>query len=199
MTGQPRPDDEARARFHNGDTLDDIPIVRLPPTPQPNKRRGLLLAVTVLATAVVGALAGVGILALVDDGSANSNGRTAQGAPTASPASPSAEKPSAEAPPSSAPPITKQAAALEQVRIIQTPPTGGDPSSSYCLVYTGSSSGAEHEAILLMNAPGYQCQDMLSYDPTGETSPLVTEAPDCKAPSRAAVLSFAETGVGRTS
>lgn len=29
MTGQPRPDAEARARFHNGDTLGNIPVVRL--------------------------------------------------------------------------------------------------------------------------------------------------------------------------
>jgi hypothetical protein len=33
MTDQPRADDEALAKFHNGDPLDNVPVVRLPPTP----------------------------------------------------------------------------------------------------------------------------------------------------------------------
>ena len=41
VTDQPRADREALAKFHNGATLDNIPVLRLPPTPQLSKRRGL--------------------------------------------------------------------------------------------------------------------------------------------------------------
>ncbi|MER5185154.1 hypothetical protein ABT009_43915 [Streptomyces sp. NPDC002896] len=198
----PRPDEEL-IRFHNGDTLDNIPILRLPEPEATSSRRRpplKLLAILVPGIAVVGALAGLGLAALMDDPNPRPPAR-ADAPPSPTPStSPSATNPVTTASatpwtqPSSKPETETKATALEQVSIIQTPATGGDPGSSYCLIYTGSSSGPEREAILLMNAPGYQCHDMLPYDATGEHSPFMTEAPDCAAPARPAVLSFAEVG-----
>lgn len=48
-------------------------------------------------------------------------------------------------------------APLQAVHIISEPPTGGDPGSSFCLAWTGSGEGVGKDAVLLMNAPGYQC------------------------------------------
>ncbi|MFF9285424.1 hypothetical protein [Streptomyces griseosporeus] len=204
-----RPDEEeALARFHNGDTLDNIPVVRPlpPPAPVPTARwpRPAVLVSAALGAAVVGSLVGVGVVALV---SGRGQGKTQAEQPhsevsagatpaseqaTAAPGgSPQVQTPS---PADSEPIVGQQAAALEQVRIIQTPATGGDPSSVYCLVYTGSFSGSEKDAILLMNAPAVECHDLLPYDPSGERPPFSTEAPLCEAPSRPAVVSFAETG-----
>ncbi|MYZ09179.1 hypothetical protein GT028_17650, partial [Streptomyces sp. SID2999] len=47
--------------------------------------------------------------------------------------------------------------ALRTVNVISQPSTGGDPSSVYCLAWTGSASAGSRDAVLLMNAPGYQC------------------------------------------
>lgn len=119
---------------------------------------------------------------------------SATAAPAGEQNAPPGDRPESE-PPSptvSVPIVGQQSAPLEQVRVIQTPATGGDPGSTFCLVYTGSSSGPEREAILLMNAPAYQCSELLPYD--GVNSAFTTEAPLCEAPSRAAVVSFAETG-----
>lgn len=203
----PRPDDEELIRFHNGDTLDNIPVIRLPaaapPAPQPWSRL-TLACVAVLAAAVSG-LAVVGILHLAASGSPHTDARppiapsavaSSAGSPVSSP--PASSPPtSAPAPSSSASPSQSESLAvaaqpqLEQVRIIQAPATGGDPGTSYCLVYTGSESGGVKEAILLANAPAYQCTDLLQYDPEGAGS-FSEQEPSCEPPSRAAVLTFAE-------
>ncbi|MFJ8728693.1 serine/threonine-protein kinase [Streptomyces bauhiniae] len=47
--------------------------------------------------------------------------------------------------------------ALQTVNLISQPSTGGDPSSLYCVAWTGSASANTRDAVLLMNAPGYQC------------------------------------------
>ncbi len=210
MNGRPqrplRPDEEEElARFHNGDTLGGIPVVRpAPPSPpQPIREAGRRLrpaaiAAVALAAAVVGGLAGVGVLALAEDEGQGQRPEVA--APAATPPvaeqtmpAPDAVEPSrAPTPETSEPVVEQQSAALEQVRIIQTPATGGDPGSTFCLVYTGSSSGPERDAILLMNAPAYQCSELLPYD--GVNSAFTTEAPLCEAGSRTAVVSFAEAG-----
>lgn len=181
----PRPDEELE-RFHNGDTLDNIPIVR--PTPAPERPRHGRLALLALAIAAVGALAGVGIVSLADD--EDSAGKKEAAAPTRT-----SEPPSTYSAPSGpAPSSTVQTAKVEQVRIIQTPQTGGDPSSDYCLVYTGSFSGPAREAILLMGAPAYQCSELLPFDPSGETPAFTVDVPECVAPARPAVVTFAEPG-----
>ena len=43
------------------------------------------------------------------------------------------------------------------VHVISEPTTGGDPSVSYCIAWTGSSDSTGRDGVLLMNAPGYQC------------------------------------------
>ncbi|MEU1783917.1 MULTISPECIES: hypothetical protein [Streptomyces] len=48
-------------------------------------------------------------------------------------------------------------APLQVVHVISEPATVGDPGSAYCVAWTGSGSGDEKNAVLLMNAPGYQC------------------------------------------
>ncbi|MEU4046080.1 serine/threonine-protein kinase [Streptomyces antibioticus] len=63
--------------------------------------------------------------------------------------------------------------ALQRVNIISEPSTGGDPGVSYCVAWTGSGSDTSRDAVLLMNAPGYQCGgDVVSpagtQDPPGE-------------------------------
>ncbi|MGW7612178.1 serine/threonine protein kinase [Streptomyces sp. NPDC054766] len=49
--------------------------------------------------------------------------------------------------------------ALQRVNIISEPSTGGDPGVFYCVAWTRSGSGSDtsRDAVLLMNAPGYQC------------------------------------------
>ncbi|MFF0001717.1 serine/threonine protein kinase [Streptomyces avermitilis] len=58
--------------------------------------------------------------------------------------------------------------ALQTVNIISEPSTGGDPGVLYCVAWTGSGSGngTSRDAVLLMNAPGYQCGADL-VNPTG--------------------------------
>lgn len=192
-----RPDDkEELARFHNGDTLDNIPVIRIPQA-RPNGSSSARWVALIACVGVFGGLVGAGV-AYFSEGR---DGHTITHAPETSVSAPKTKGAGLPASPPSSPSTPTQAAStlgtvtqatLEQVRIIQTPPTGGDPGSTFCLVYTGSSSGTEREAILLMNAPGYQCQDLLPYD--GINSPFSTEAPNCQPPSREAVLSFAETG-----
>ena len=197
----PRPDEEDLVRFHNGDTLDNIPVVRL--REDAAQRHPWLKwgGLAVLAGAV-GALAGFGVASLIGGTSPQGADTAAHAAPTAaatstttaSPetdsATPSASIWTAPSPSTEPPEITTQAG-LEQVRVIQAPATGGDPSTSYCLVYTGSDSGGVKDAILLANTPAYQCTDLLPYDLTHGA--FLTEMPECEPQSRAAVLSFADS------
>lgn len=201
MTSQPpRPDEDDLARFHNGDTLDNIPVVRLPgPAASSQRRQPWTTAVLVLIVGAFGALAGVGIATLTD-GSPRPAGQAA-GAPkptaparTASASMPAAASATPWTEPSPTPtgmsgPAEPKAAALESIDVIESPETGGDPSVAYCLVYTGSESDGAKEAILLANAPAYQCRDMLSYDPNG-TGAFFDQTPVCEAPSRPALLTF---------
>ncbi|WP_369255178.1 hypothetical protein [Streptomyces sp. R35] len=73
---------------------------------------------------------------------------------------------------------------VQAIHVISEPATGGDPGSSYCLAWTGSSNGAGKDATLLMNAPGYQCgADLVgangqAIQPDG-TSVFYGTPPDC--------------------
>ncbi|MGW7525737.1 hypothetical protein [Streptomyces sp. NPDC054783] len=75
-------------------------------------------------------------------------------------------------------------APLQAIHVISEPPTGGDPGSSYCLAWTGSSDGTGKDATLLMNAPGYQCgADLVGTDGQAiradGTSVFYGSPPDC--------------------
>ncbi len=207
MNGRPQrplsPDEEEElARFHYGDTLGGDPVVCPAPPQQAQepaaRPRAAVVAAVALAAAIVGGLAGLGVLALTrDDGQERQPEAAAPAAtpPVAehtTPAPDVGEPSQAPTPEVSGPGVGQQSDALEQVRIIQTPATGGDPGATFCLVYTGSSSGPGRDAILLMNAPAYQCSELLPYD--GVNSAFTTEAPICETTSRAAVVSFAEAG-----
>ncbi|MGW7074655.1 hypothetical protein [Streptomyces sp. NPDC054866] len=180
----PRPDEELLARFHNGDTLDSIPIVR--PTVPPGGPRYVRLLLLALGVAAVGALAGVGLVSLADGGEPSGRDEAAA-VPTRTSQPPDTYHAPSDPAPSTTP------TRLEHVRVIETPLTGGDPGSVYCLVYTGSSSGMAREAILLMGAPAYQCSELLPFDPSGATSAFSVEVPDCVAPARPAMLTYAES------
>ncbi|MEU9141301.1 hypothetical protein AB0D33_36065 [Streptomyces sp. NPDC048404] len=47
--------------------------------------------------------------------------------------------------------------ALQRENVISEPSTGGDPGVFYCVAWIGSASDISRDAVLLMNAPGYQC------------------------------------------
>ncbi|WP_329140973.1 hypothetical protein [Streptomyces sp. NBC_00670] len=198
----PRPDeDEDLLRFHNGDTLDNIPVVRLPPDPPQGATTQRVpvwrLAAGAVAVAGVSALAVIGALQLArGDGGAPQAAaapeRSSGAAPASTPdrsvsAAPAPSESVWEAPAASATPAV---GGLERVRVVQAPETGGDPGVTYCLVYTGSSSGDVRDAILLMNRPAAECTDLLQYDPVaGAFSDSELE---CAAPSRPVLLTFDE-------
>jgi hypothetical protein len=201
----PRPDEADLVRFHNGDTLDNIPVVRppeiplvRPPEPAPPPRRFWLTAAAVaVPVALIGALIG----AVVAETAGDRGPRTDAGPPAESsapvetaPSSPTPRASIATPPAGPSPGESLTVAAgpqLEQIRVIQAPATGGDPSTAYCLVYTGSDSSGVKDAILLANAPAYQCTDLLPYDEYEGS--FATEVPYCEPPARSAVLSFAES------
>ncbi|MGW7380997.1 hypothetical protein [Streptomyces sp. NPDC054794] len=187
-----RPDEEDLVRFHSGDTLDNIPIVSVSASDPVGRWSWLPLAGMAVAVAVVSGFAVAGAMHLAADDGSRTDAQapvqpTEAGTADANPSSPSGSSVSPS-------PSLKAAAQsqLEQVRVIQAPATGGDPGTSYCLVYTGSDGGGVKDAILLANAPAYQCTDLLAYDPDGAGS-FSTDVPSCELPARAAVLSFAES------
>jgi hypothetical protein len=198
----PRPDEVLA--FHNGDTLENIPVLRDAAPPRPPRFPWKATMTGGAVAAVVGVC-----LALVlhqQTGSGNRDGRALPqttrsitgaglGHSETSPAPPAQASPSSAAPsrsvaaaPSCVPVTYKTPAGpascepkadvcvagapwyvedieglcggpapLQAIHIISQPATGGDPGSTYCLAWTGSSDGAGRDATLLMNAAGYQC------------------------------------------
>ncbi|MFJ4787607.1 hypothetical protein [Streptomyces sp. NPDC088794] len=201
----PRPDEEELLRFHNGDTLNSIPVIRLPghqPPPPPRVQPNWwVLGATAVAVAALGALATVGALELAHGDDPRRQTSAAGTAPQPQSTSPapaqSASTPTSgtslpvQAPPSPSASESPQIAAAsgpEEVRIIQAPATGGDIATTYCLVYPGSESDGVKDAVLLANAPAYQCADLLSYDPVHGS--LHDMLPVCEPTARAAMLVF---------
>lgn len=191
----PRPDEEL-ARFHNGDTLDSIPVVRLPIAS--SRRPSLWWGAVIVPVAVFGALAGAAVAHFAGDGSPWADGKSSAVGSTPLRESEPEATPSASVsvwtapPPSSESPEAATQAGPEQVSVIQAPTVQGDVATSFCLVYTGSWSGGAREAVLLIEAPAYQCTDLLRYAP--EDGGAFSEVPVlCQTPARAAVLSFAES------
>lgn len=167
--------DEDMIRFHNGDTLDSIPVVRVTPdTPaRPVMNRqlwGLALGSALAAGAVVGL-----VLASMDDSPAPARAALASVTPSPGP-SPSVVTATAT--------VTARATVIaphpytepenERVYVLTTPATGGDPGMDYCFQYNGQ--GAD----LLVNAPAYMCQDFLfSTHPDDGEGVFEDSPPDC--------------------
>ncbi|MFG2144325.1 hypothetical protein ACGFRG_09015 [Streptomyces sp. NPDC048696] len=204
--------DEDLIRFHNGDTLDNIPVVR---NPRPRRFTGKDIALAGIIV-LVGAASGA-LLAL------HPSGRSSDGAPgdqrpetslKSSAAAKDDPKPGthvASVPPTarttcvtvtyktpagprdckSTDDICKAGApwytsaidslcgapvAIQTVRLLAQPTTGGDPGSSFCIAWTGSRDGVGRDGVLLMNASGYECgadvvdpQTGLAFNPAGST------------------------------
>ncbi|MEW2546587.1 hypothetical protein AB0910_12540 [Streptomyces sp. NPDC047002] len=196
--------DDDLIRFHNGDTLDSIPVVRIPPASAPRRRIPVPLVAGVLALAVAAGIGGSALAHHLDRrATAAPAARTAdpQQTTAAAASSPAAVRQApacrtvhfkAESGPAScksvpdicapgAPWYTVDIDSLcgavgrQAVRIVASPATGGDASSSYCIAWTGTGDGATREAALLMNAPAVSCTDQLvtastaqGIDPTGQ-------------------------------
>lgn len=162
-------DDDDKIRFHNGDTLDSIPVIR--DVPQRRSIPWRTVAGVVGTAVLVGTIVGIS----VGMGERNRPQAATPDAPlpvtTAPVAAPSPVVPTATmtetvtatpTDPQPQPPVQQAPyvpdytdAAMEEVVIVNTPDTGGDPSTNYCLAYL------EQGATLLANAPGYMCHDFL--------------------------------------
>lgn len=162
--------DEDMLRFHNGDTLESIPVVRLEPDPPRIPWRTV--------AGVVGTMAFVGSLVGLSVGLGERNKTAVSADPMPSVTSAESATPQVTVPPPVVPTVTatvtqtapapppaeqdsyiQQApyidASAETVMVSVTPSTGGDPSMDYCLTYEAEG------AVLLANAPVYACQDFL--------------------------------------
>ncbi|MFJ5532504.1 hypothetical protein [Streptomyces sp. NPDC093261] len=195
----PRPDEDL-IRFHNGDTLDNIPIVRLA-SRRPWKGIALgAVAVLALGACVAALVMHAGskrpavaatALGAVKSSAASSPPPSRRPSPIPSP-TPSPTRPAAAAAASASPACIKVhfkgaqgdvscqpvsavcedgapyyhaqidelcggPPTLQTVHLISQPPTGGDPGSTYCIAFTGSSTDTGRDGVLLMNAAHYQC------------------------------------------
>jgi hypothetical protein len=193
--------DDEEIRFHNGDTLDSIPVVRptvplppglrrLPPDPevfpsQPAPRVSPLVATIIAGAAVIGALSGMVVAWAPQDDAA-----TAQPVPSASPSvtvhvqpEPTPPAPTATVTVRAEPTYTEEPdAAWESVWITVAPATGGDPTTDYCLAYDYDSVASVIPATLLANAPAWQCDDYLfSTHPSDMEGVWEETPPDCTA------------------
>lgn len=201
--------EEERERFHNGDTLPDgIPAIRVsppaglrpvlpqepkPPQPTPWVR----ISGLALAAGSIGALAAVGAIALTS-GKAQPEARAEKPVSSSHPPSKATPRPTklqekkAEANTGSPSPSVWSAPTepettsipptpngLVTVNVISSPATGGDPGMTFCLRWTGSGSGEERDAVLLMQAPAYQCSATLVSPTTGQVAQtdVMTEEP----------------------
>ena len=184
-------------RFHNGDTLDSIPVVRptvplppglrrLPPDPTvfPPQAPGRNLAAlgwVVAGALVVGALVGLSI-ASADNG-AKVEASTSSEQPTA----PAAEE--APSTPSPTPSLSiwqapeqvpESVPEWEDIEVCSTPATGGDPSTDYCFSYAYDPESTTMQAALLANASDYACDDYLfSTHPSDFEGVWEERPPDC--------------------
>lgn len=158
-------------RFHNGDTLHNIPVIRLPPPPPQKRQARTRVAILAIGSA---ALAGAALGALASTGGDSGSAPHAASSAPATTAAPSALPTPAptvtvyQAQPAETRTVTPDARpyrypyeGVETVHVVSAPPTGGDPGMDYCVTYTGFSEGGDLEAILMVNAPPYECEDFL--------------------------------------
>lgn len=152
--------EEDMIKFHNGDTLDSIPVIR--PWSQSSRWSWRVGAGVLGVSLCVGSILGWSL----------AMGERSHQAPSAAPSSSA---------PVAAPAVTVTATAttavtvqptyeesesygypyMEQVYVKSAPSTGGDPGTDYCFSYLGGASAQGESVILLSSAPAYQCQDYL--------------------------------------
>lgn len=187
--------DNDLVRFHNGDTLDNIPVIRdIPSRPIPWRTVGGMLGAAIFLGGVFGASFGMGD---------RSHHDTADASPPTVSVTPSSNAP-APAPavtvttestetvtavPSVEPHQPYAETVLEQVYVVETPVTGGDPSTDYCFTFDDS-----YGTVLLADALPYECQDFLfSTHPKDMTGVFESAPVDCSATpgARSAELTFA--------
>lgn len=186
--------DEEMIRFHNGDTLDSIPIVRIP---EPERPRLPWRVITATLAVALGAGTAVGLVLASQDGPIHtvatdpSTPSTAVSSSDVTSETPSPRvtvttvvtttppTPQPEAVPTEAEDSYVQQAPYadvnaESVYISQVPATGGDPSTDYCLNYTDGS------AVLMAEAPKTLCHDFLfSTHPSDGQGVFETVPPLC--------------------
>lgn len=169
--------DDETVRFHNGDTLDSIPVVRptvplppglrrLPPDPEVFPQRppqGLAVMGWVVAgSLVIGGLVGLSVAASDDDPPAATPTGSAQPTVviTETPSPAPTETVSVWKEPSREPEPEPETA-WEDVMVYSAPATGGDPSTDYCFSYVYDPTSSTIQAALLSNAADYECDDYL--------------------------------------
>ena len=128
-------------RFHNGDTLHNIPVVRLPPPANPHPRQAWRkVAATVAGATLAGVLGGWVIGKTVGGAVAGRPASASSGQPavttTAPSPTPTVTVRQAQPVPEPAPSWRREpSAGMELVHVIISPATGGDPSMDYCITY----------------------------------------------------------------
>lgn len=165
-------------RFHNGDTLGNIPVVRPRDRSSSPPLRTLLITVAVAAL-VSGSAVGWAL---------SQGGQETSAAPPPVKAAQATRSVPPSFSPAPAPTITVWQAPsdptpeaepepVETIYVGDAPATGGDPSTDYCIFYTDHGS-----AVLLANAPDYLCDDVIfSTHPSTGSGVWEEEAPDCSA------------------
>lgn len=189
--------EEDMIRFHNGDTLGSIPVVR---ADEPRRRiPWRTITLTVGCAAFVGAVVGLSF-------GMGSRSQPVQAETPASSPAVTADAKAVSSPPVPVVTVTAQETVTvapsepdydlngagagpemhgmewEQIYLEREPATGGDPGVDYCLSYAGEFSGGMPSAVLLANAPAYQCSDFLfSTHPSDGSGVFEEMPPDCSA------------------
>lgn len=189
--------DDDLIRFHNGDTLDNIPVIRDegPRSGFPWKTVAGVFGAAALVGGVIGLSFALGDRA--DDmtsavaGSPSASASASQAAPSPTPAvtvtAHSTETVTAE--PTSQAQQPYASPELEQVYVVETPATGGDPGMDYCFSFDDS-----YGTSLLVNAPAYLCQDFLFSTHPDDMQGVFENSPvDCSGTpgARSAEVTFA--------
>ena len=76
------------------------------------------------------------------------------------------------------------ATGLERILVTAAPPTGGDPSTTYCLTYQDAAGGEQREARLLSNVLPSQCLDILVDSRTQVTNVWAPNPITCEGSAR---------------
>lgn len=192
--------EEDMIKFHNGDTLDSIPVIRdISAQSSPLVTNRQLWCISLGLALVTGAV--TGLVLSQHDGSPAPNRAAAVSpsavvttkapapVPTVTATATVTTRATVEVPRSYAQP------SVEQVYVVRAPATGGDPGTDFCFSYDDS-----YGTTLLADAPAYLCRDFLfSTHPKDGLGVFEETVPDCSATpgGRAAQINFsAQSGWG---